>query len=93
MRFDIPDLNVPGCSVLRGSSLAFLLVLSSHWHEDQLLGPKGRARVDKNNSRREAVSAHSGHASIDCECPFEVLLRTAVVSPPKIVFGSHFRPK
>lgn len=64
-----PDLNVPGHSVLRGSSLAFLLALTSPWHHDQLLGPKGRARVEKNNSHREAVNASSGHVSIDCRVP------------------------
>lgn len=47
MRFDIPGLRVPGHFVLRDFSLIFLLALAYHWHQDQLLGPKDRARVEK----------------------------------------------
>lgn len=73
MRFDIRDLAVPGHSVLRGSSLAFLLALAGPWQQDQRLGPKGRARVKKNNPCRGAVSASSGHSPTGCEAPCEVL--------------------
>lgn len=37
---------------LRGSGPAFLLALASSWHQDQLLGPKGRASVKMTPAER-----------------------------------------
>lgn len=88
MGLGIPVLDAPGHFVLRGSSLAFLWALASHWLQDQMLSPKGRARVEKNNSCGAAVRASSGHVSIDCDSPFEVLPSTAVISPPKMPSNS-----
>lgn len=92
MRMDIPGLNVQGHFVLRGSSLALLLVLAPHWPWDQLLGPKGRARVEQNNSHRGAVCASSARVSADPEPSSAGLPRTAVTRPPQVASTLRFRP-